>query len=70
MAKFSSDRFPPGFFDLPPGAGETLPLDVIAEWTSSAQTREVARTILAPQTSAWSPFTGERFMESRSLLAG
>ena len=48
MAKFSSDRFPPGFFDLPPGAGETLPLDVIAEWTSSAQTREVARAILAP----------------------
>ena len=25
MAKFSSDRFPPGFFDLPQRAGETLP---------------------------------------------
>jgi hypothetical protein len=48
MAKFSSDRFPPGFFDLPQSAGETLPLDIIAAWTQSAQTREVARAILAP----------------------
>jgi class 3 adenylate cyclase len=48
MAKFSVDRFPPGFFDLPTGAGETLPLDTIAEWTRSPQTREVARAILAP----------------------
>ena len=50
MAKFSSDRFPPGFFDLPAGAGETLPLDIIAEWTRSSQTQEVARAILAPHT--------------------
>lgn len=50
MAKFSSDRFPPGFFDLPQSAGETLPLDVIGEWTRSAQTQDVARAILAPRT--------------------
>jgi hypothetical protein len=50
MPKFSSDRFPPGFFDLPAGAGETLPLDTIAEWTRSSQTRDVARAILAPHT--------------------
>ena len=50
MAKFSSDRFPPGFFDLPQSAGETLPRDIIAEWTRSAQTRDVARAILAPRT--------------------
>lgn len=48
MTKFSSDRFPPGFFDLPQSAGETLPLEIIAEWTRSAQTREVAHAILAP----------------------
>ncbi|MDO8666508.1 MAG: hypothetical protein Q7J79_07840, partial [Gemmatimonadales bacterium] len=50
MAKFSSDRFPPGFFDLPSGAGETLPLEIITQWTQSAQTREVARAILGPHT--------------------
>lgn len=50
MAKFYSDRFPPGFFDLPSGAGESLPLDVIAEWTRSEQTRDIARAILAPHT--------------------
>src|SRR4026208_924744 len=50
MAKFYSDRFPPGFFDLPAGAGETLPLDTIAEWTHSTQTQEVARAILSPHT--------------------
>ncbi|MBI1722605.1 MAG: family 3 adenylate cyclase [Gemmatimonadetes bacterium] len=50
MAKFSRDRFPPGFFDLPRDAGETLPLDVITGWTTSAQTPEVARTLLGPRT--------------------
>jgi len=50
MAKFSPDRFPPGFFDLPQGAGETLPLDVIALWTTGQQTRDRAREILAPHT--------------------
>ena len=50
MTKFSSDRFPPGFFDLPQSAGETLPLDLIAEWTRSAQTYAVARAMLAPHT--------------------
>lgn len=47
MAKFSSDRFPPGFFDLPQRAGETLPLDLIAEWTRGDQSRERARALLA-----------------------
>ena len=50
MAKFSSDRFPPGFFDLPQSAGETLPLELIAEWTRSAQTLDVARALLGPHT--------------------
>jgi len=50
MAKFASDRFPPGFFDLPLGAGETLPLDIIERWTRGAQTRENALAILAPHT--------------------
>lgn len=50
MAKFSRHRFPPGFFDLPSGAGETLPLEVITEWTTSAQTPEAARALLGPRT--------------------
>ncbi|MDB4890542.1 MAG: hypothetical protein JWL61_2397 [Gemmatimonadetes bacterium] len=48
MAKFFTDRFPPGFFDLPRSAGETLPLDIIAAWTGSDQTLESARAILTP----------------------
>jgi hypothetical protein len=50
MAKFSRDKFPPGFFDLPQTAGETLPLDVIAAWTGGEQTVAAARAILAPHT--------------------
>lgn len=50
MAKFSSDKFPPGFFDLPQRAGETLPLDLIGEWTRGEQSRERARALLAPHT--------------------
>jgi hypothetical protein len=50
MAKFSPDRFPPGFFDLPADAGETLPLDVISAWTRSSQTGEIARELLRPFT--------------------
>jgi hypothetical protein len=50
VPKFPSNRFPPGFFDLPRDAGETLPLEIIAEWTRSTQTREVARAILGPRT--------------------
>ena len=50
MAKFASDRFPPGFFDLPRDAGETLPVAVIDRWTHSDQTRDTARAILAPHT--------------------
>jgi len=48
VTKFAPDRFPPGFFDLPAGAGETLPLAVIEQWTRSAHTREAALAILAP----------------------
>jgi hypothetical protein len=48
MPKFFADRFPPGFFDLPRSAGETLPLDVIAAWTGSDQSRDSARSILRP----------------------
>jgi class 3 adenylate cyclase len=50
MAKFSSDRFPPGFFDLPQRAGETLPLELITEWTRGAQSRARARALLGPHT--------------------
>jgi hypothetical protein len=48
MAKSSSERFPPGCFDLPQRAGETLPLDLISEWTRGEQSRERARSLLAP----------------------
>ena len=48
VPKFSPDRFPPGFFDLPQGAGETLPVDIIDAWTHAAQTPDAARAILAP----------------------
>jgi class 3 adenylate cyclase len=50
MARFSPTRFPPGFFDLPPDAGQQLPLGVVAAWTRSDQTRETARSLLAPHT--------------------
>lgn len=48
MPKFAPGRFPPGFFDLPAGAGESLPLQVIEEWTRGAPTRDNALRILAP----------------------
>jgi hypothetical protein len=48
MPRFSPTRFPPGFFDLPADAGHALPLDIIAAWTRSAQTAEVARELLGP----------------------
>lgn len=50
MPRFSPTRFPPGFFDLPADAGHALPLDVIAAWTRSAQTPEIARELLRPYT--------------------
>ncbi|HYV96150.1 MAG TPA: adenylate/guanylate cyclase domain-containing protein [Gemmatimonadaceae bacterium] len=50
MTRFSPDRFPPGFFDLPQGAGETLPLEIIARWRRSDQTRQAALEILGPHT--------------------
>ncbi len=50
MPRFSPTRFPPGFFDLPPDAGQQLPLGVVAAWTRSAQTLEAARELLGPYT--------------------
>jgi class 3 adenylate cyclase len=50
MPKFTPDRFPPGFFDLPADAGETFPVAVIEQWTSSAQNRDAAVRILEPHT--------------------
>lgn len=50
MARFNPTRFPPGFFDLPSDAGQSLPLDIIAAWTRSDQSREAARELLAPCT--------------------
>lgn len=50
MARFSPVRFPPGFFDLPADAGESLPLDVIAAWTRSPQTQAAAHELLGPFT--------------------
>lgn len=38
MPKFTPDRFPPGFFDLPADAGEKLPVAVIEQWTTSTST--------------------------------
>ncbi len=48
MPKFSRERFPPGFFDLPRDAGETLPVEIIERWTRGTQTADTARAILAP----------------------
>ncbi len=50
MARFNPLRFPPGYFDLPADAGHTLPLDIIAAWTRSPQTREFAHELLGPFT--------------------
>lgn len=48
--RFSPTRFPPGFFDLPPDAGQRLPLEIISAWTRSDQTPETARALLGPCT--------------------
>lgn len=50
MARLSPTRFPPGFFDLPSDAGQSLPLDLIASWIRSPQTPEAARLLLGPNT--------------------
>ncbi len=50
MPRFNPTRFPPGFFDLPPDAGQRLPLEMISAWTRSDQTRERATALLAPCT--------------------
>ena len=73
MARFNPLRFPPGYFDLPADAGQTLPLDIIAAWTHSAQTREVARALLGPFTRrgivVCSDTTGlTRLSQERSLI--
>jgi class 3 adenylate cyclase len=47
MPRFNPTRFPPGFFDLPADAGRELPLEIIAAWTRSSQTPDVARDLLA-----------------------
>ena len=48
MPRFFTRRFPPGFFDLPADAGETLPRDLIESWTRSEQTAEAADRLLGP----------------------
>ncbi|MFN8652204.1 MAG: hypothetical protein U0133_09910 [Gemmatimonadales bacterium] len=50
MPRLSPTRFPPGFFDLPADAGQSLPLEVIASWIRSPQTPEAARLLLEPCT--------------------
>jgi class 3 adenylate cyclase len=50
MARLSPTRFPPGFFDLPSDAGQSLPLDLIASWIRSPQTPDAARLLLGPCT--------------------
>src|SRR3954452_5767514 len=68
MPKFFADRFPQGFFDLPRSAGETLPLDVIAAWTSSDQTRDEARRILDQHLlPAWTSID-QVLLEAREIL--
>jgi len=73
MARFSPVRFPPGFFDLPAGAGEALPLDVIAAWTRSDQSVDAARELLGPFTLRGIVVTSDaagltRLTQERSLI--
>lgn len=44
--KFSKKAFPASFFDLSQDISRDLPVDVIAEWTASDQSDEIARNIL------------------------
>jgi len=50
VPKFTPDRFPPGFFDLPAGAGEALPLDIIERWRGGAPTRDAALELVSAHT--------------------
>ncbi len=50
MPRLSPTRFPPGFFDLPSDAGQSLPLELIASWIRSPQTPSAARLLLEPCT--------------------
>lgn len=73
MARFSPVRFPPGFFDLPADAGESLPLDVIAAWTRSPQTQAAAHELLGPFTLRGSVVASDtagltRLSQERSLI--
>lgn len=73
MPRFSPLRFPPGFFDLPAGAGEALPLEVIAAWTRSDQTVDAARELLGPFTLRGTVVTSDaagltRLTQERSLI--
>ncbi|HWA56889.1 MAG TPA: hypothetical protein VG692_06535 [Gemmatimonadales bacterium] len=50
MPRLSPTRFPPGFFDLPSDAGQSLPLELIASWIRSPHTADAARLLLEPCT--------------------
>ena len=47
MAKFSIDRFPPGFFDISQSVARELPLALIEDWTHSDRSRETALRLLS-----------------------
>ena len=48
MAKFSIERFPPGFFDLTQDISRGLPVDVIEGWTRSDHSLDTALKLLEP----------------------
>ncbi len=48
MAKFSIDRFPPGFFDLTQDLVVRLPFELIEQWTRGDRTKESALRLLSP----------------------
>lgn len=73
MPRLSPTRFPPGFFDLPPDAGQSLPLELIASWIRSPQTPEAARMLLEPCTLKGIVVTSDtsgltRLSQERSLI--
>jgi class 3 adenylate cyclase len=73
MPRLSPARFPPGFFDLPSDAGQSLPLELIASWIRSPQTPEAARLLLEPCTLQGIVVTSDtsgltRLSQERSLI--
>lgn len=44
--KFSKNDYPPGFFDLSQSVGADVPVEIVTEWTSGAQSEAAARRIL------------------------